>query len=264
MRSVLPLAGFLTIVCLLHSYAHGQTKRAKAPKPAAAAPSIAVGPPEIPSSSPKRNERPQPSNPVPVASVSETLPPFEYELHHPGFVYHKIVIKHDDKGVGTISFLKEGYEELFTDPITLSKGTLDAINNALDTLNFLDSKEEYQTARDYSHMGTMRLTVRRSGRARSVSFNYTENKAAKTLADVYRKIGNEYTWRFEFGIARENQPLQTPSLMNTLDILLQRGEISDPPHLIPTLTELSTDERLPLMARNHALKLLKVVGKQKK
>ena len=30
--------------------------------------------------------------------------------------------------------------------------------------------------------------------------------------DEYRRISNEYTWRFEIA-ARENQPLQTPGLM---------------------------------------------------
>ena len=45
---------------------------------------------------------------------------------------------------------------------------------------------------------------------------------------------------------------------------INREEISDPPHLIPFLTELSTDERLPLMARDHAAKLVKQIEKTKK
>ncbi|MDP2268059.1 MAG: hypothetical protein Q8K46_02720, partial [Deltaproteobacteria bacterium] len=84
------------------------------------------------------------------------------------------------------------------------------------------------------------------------------------LMDEYRRISNEYIWRFEITGARENQPLQSPKLMTTLDRYIARGEISDPPHLIPLLTELSTDERMPLMARNHALRMIKQLEKSVK
>ncbi len=52
--------------------------------------------------------------------------------------------------------------------------------------------------------------------------------------------------------------------MDGMDSLIRQNEISDPPHLIPFLTELSNDERLPLMARNHAAKLVKQIEKVKK
>lgn len=65
-------------------------------------------------------------------------------------------------------------------------------------------------------------------------------------------------------MARENQPLQTPGLMDAIAAYINRKEISDPPHLIPFLTELTTDERLPLMARNRAAKLIKQIEKTKK
>jgi len=84
------------------------------------------------------------------------------------------------------------------------------------------------------------------------------------LMDEYKRIGYEYTWRFEIGIARQNQPLQTPGLMDQLASYINRGEISDPSHLVPFLTELSNDERLPLIARNHAGKLVRQLQKQDK
>jgi hypothetical protein len=65
-------------------------------------------------------------------------------------------------------------------------------------------------------------------------------------------------------LARENQPLHTPGLMETMDRYITRGEISDPPHLLPLLTQYSTDERLPLMARNRAAKIIKLISKAAK
>ena len=116
-------------------------------------------------------------------------------------------------------------------------------------MNFLDSGEVYQTPRDYSHMGNTTIKLTRNGRTREAKFNWTDNKDAKFLMDEYRRISNEYTWRFELISARDNQPLLTPGLVDLLDSYLKRDEISDPATLLPFLTKFSTDERLPLMAR---------------
>jgi hypothetical protein len=110
-------------------------------------------------------------------------------------------------------------------------------------------------------MGNISITVRKGGRERTAKYNWTSNKYAKELMDEYSRIANEYTWLFEFNVARENQPLRTPSMMDGLDSYLRRNEISHPPHLLPFLTEITSDEKLPLIARNHADKLIKQIEK---
>ena len=52
--------------------------------------------------------------------------------------------------------------------------------------------------------------------------------------------------------------------MNTLDTYVKQNEISDPPHLVAMLTDLSTDERMPLIARDHAARIVKQIEKAKK
>ena len=52
--------------------------------------------------------------------------------------------------------------------------------------------------------------------------------------------------------------------MGVLDGYLKRGEISDPKQMLPLLKELSNDERIPLVARNHASKLAAVIEKTEK
>lgn len=190
------------------------------------------------------------------------VPIFFYEFTRPGFTFSRVLVEHDETGRGAISFQKDGNDETITDPISLSTATLEIMRDAFTALNFLESTESYQTTRDYSNMGNIRITVKRDGRERTVKYNWSDNKHAKALMDEYRRIGNEYIWRFEITSARQNQPLLTPSLMDSLDSYLKRSEISDPPHLLPFLAELSTDERLPLMARNHAAKLIKQIEKK--
>ncbi len=209
----------------------------------------------------KKNSRDGASSTSPTATNG---PAYSYEFERAGFTYSPILIEHDETGRGKISFKKDAAEEFFTDPFKLSPVTVEKLKAAFAALNFLDSTDNYQYPKDFSNMGNVTVTLKRDGRTRVAKFNWTENKDAKVLYDEYRRIGNEYIWKFEISVGRENQPLQTPGLMDEMDSYLRRDEISDPPHLIPLLTELSTDERLPLIARNRAVKLVKQIEKPKK
>jgi len=259
--AALPLA----LALVVPAQAKKNRKTGKAAKPATenTVPQPVAPPPAPTEESHKRNERPN-TQQAKSAATQTAQSAYSYEFTRPGFVYSRVVIEHDDAGTGKISFQKNGFEEVITDPVSLSSVTMRNIKDALVALDFFASTEEYQTARDYSHMGNSQFTFRRDGKTRTVKYNWTENKSAKILMDEYRRLANEYTWRFEISVGRENQPLETPGQMDVIDSYIQRGEISDPPHLLPFLTELSTDERMPLMARNHALKLIKQIEKKKK
>jgi uncharacterized protein (UPF0147 family) len=50
--------------------------------------------------------------------------------------------------------------------------------------------------------------------------------------------------------------------MDRLDSLLKRDEISDPSQMLPLLKELSNDERIPLIARNKAARIIKEIEKK--
>jgi hypothetical protein len=52
--------------------------------------------------------------------------------------------------------------------------------------------------------------------------------------------------------------------MESLDSLVRRGEISDPRQMVPFLNGLANDERIPLIARNRAAKIVAQVEKIKK
>jgi len=236
-------------------------------------PTVNVTPPATPAPTPqatpdpepsKRNERPGNATPTPTPRAQALGPTYSYVFTRPGFTYSRITVEHDSAGKGNISFQKSSFDEPIVDPIDLSATTMKNLTETLTALNYLDSAEEYQHPRDYSHMGNVEFTLKDTGRTRTVRYNWTENIHARALMDEYRRISNEYTWRFEIDLARQNQPLMTPGLMESIDRYIDRKEISDPAHLIPFLTQLSADERLPLMARNRAAKIIKSIEKVKK
>ncbi len=158
--------------------------------------------------------------------------------------------------------MKKYYDEEVSDPIILSESHIKRIKMLWNNLNFLDSTENYQYEKDYSHLGNLKFTMKKDGRERTSEFNWTTNPDAKALADEYRKISNQYIWIFDINVSRENQPLESAKIMNTLDMQIERNEIADPEQMIPFLKELADDERIPLISRNHATRIVKNIEKK--
>jgi hypothetical protein len=98
-------------------------------------------------------------------------------------------------------------------------------------------------------------------RRRTAEFNWSNNKEAWSLANEYRRVTEQAILIFNLKLAREMQPLNAPQLLNEMEMLLNSNGLSDPYQLVPLLTELKTDEHIPLIARNHADRILKRIEK---
>jgi hypothetical protein len=227
-------------------------------KPAPGAPAAN---PQTPSD-PKTNARQQPQGPrreenkKPADSTK-----YSYEFTQPQFYLRHIVIEHDAAGHGKITFERLGQEPAMVEPVELSTGALGRILGLWTALQFLESNENYQSDKQFPHLGTMRLLMEQGTRKRTAEFNWTNNKEAGALASEYRRVADQAVLLFDIAIARENQPLNTPKLLDEFEMLLSRSDLSDPYQLVPLLRDIATDERLPLIARNHATRLLKKIQK---
>ncbi len=268
-RSIILFA--LAVVCLTAAV-DAQTKRRTKPvvkKPAVVASPSSVAVEEKPtvvSTKPKKNERPAArgaaTKEAPTVQQAAVDQPYFYQFSQPDFDTSKIIIQHDETGRGTITFTKRMFSVTETDPLQVSTAAMERINGAYDALNFLDSTDNYQYEKDYSHLGVATFKLKKAAKQRTATFNYTINKEAKKLLDEYRKLSNQFIWIFEITVARENQPLEAPKLLDALDALIRRNEISDPSQMGPLLNELANDERIPLIARNHARKLAAKIGRK--
>lgn len=199
--------------------------------------------------------------PPPVKNAPADDANYSYEFQKSDFYIRHIVIKHDASGRGEISFEKQGDGEPIVEPLALSDAARARIESLWEALRFLDSNDSYQSERQYPHLGTMRLRMTRGTRERVAEFNWTNDPNARALADEYRRVGNQSIFIFDITIAREHQPLDSPKLMDVLEMYIDRKELSDLQQLVPLIRELSTDERLPLIARNHAGRILKKLEK---
>ena len=213
----------------------------------------------------KTNERRAESSPSPTPTVQkreENKKPADttryfYEFTQPEFIIRHIIIEHDANGVGKITFERKGEEAPIEEPINLSMGALGRVLGAWTELRFLESNENYQAEKQFPHLGTMRLKMVRDKLNRTAEFNWTNNKTVSLLANEYRRVADQAVLIFDISVARETQPLATPKLMDEFEMQMKRNGLSDPQQLIPLLNDISTDEHLPLIARNHALRLIK-------
>jgi hypothetical protein len=214
----------------------------------------------------KRNSRPEPPTSSAVTAAPTNHAPvveadYSYEFTQPQFVIRHIVIEHDGTGRGKITFEKLGEETPIIEPIELSVAARARITNLWQALRFLDSETNYQSDKQFAHLGTMRLGMKQGDRKRTAEFNWTHDDNAQALVTEYRRVADQAILVVDISVARENQPLNAPKLMEQFELYLKRNGLSDPRQLLPLLNEISTDEHLPLIARNHAKRLIKQIEK---
>ncbi len=186
---------------------------------------------------------------------------YTYEFKQPQFQVPRILIEHDAAGRGRISFERKNVSETFTEKVELSPEALKRISLLWDALRFLDSNTEYQSEKQFPHQGTQLISMQQGTRHRTAEFNWTNDRNAFLLVAEYRRIADQALFIFDINIARQSDPLGTPRLLKNLDSLLTRNALSDPHQIIPLLRDITTDERLPLIARNQAGRLLKKIEK---
>jgi hypothetical protein len=171
-------------------------------------------------------------------------------------------VEFDGSGRGKFRFIRKGGEEI-VNKLEVSATLLSRIQTIFDSLNFIDGNEEYQHKKDFSHLGKMTITMARNGKERSTSFNYTDNQAMSRLVEIFRNIAIQETRVFEIETVRSTDPISTPAQMRLLENELRSNHIADPQRIVPILLEIKSDESVPLIARNHAERLLQMIKKGK-
>ncbi len=212
----------------------------------------------------KRNTRPEAApaaTPAPLNKVEVDPARFSYEFTQPEFYVRHIVIDHDATGRGVIKFQLLHDEIVYQEPLQLSAAAWARIAALWQSLRFLDSEENYQSDKQFAHLGTMRLKMERDSHKRTAEFNWTDNKDAFSLVNEYRRAADQAILVFDISVARESQPLNMPKLMDEFELQFSRNGLSDPKQLVPLLQDISTDDHVPLIARNHALRLIKKILK---
>lgn len=196
-------------------------------------------------------------------SLSDAATVYRYVFENERFLTRRMVIEFNDQGKGTFSYLKKEDAEETSSPLTVSAAVLSQVKGLFEELRFLESQVEYQHKKDFSHLGRVTLMMQRKDRERTVTFNYTDHTAVNKLVEIFRNIATQETRIYELQNIRNSDPISTPTQMRLLESELKSNHIADPTGLIPLLQEIKMDESVPLIARNHAERLIKLIQKTK-
>ncbi|MBI1765775.1 MAG: hypothetical protein HYR56_30590 [Acidobacteria bacterium] len=198
------------------------------------------------------------AKPDPNANLTQ----FQYTFVNERFTIPRIEVEFDGTGAGQYLFKRKDADEI-VNKLTVSASLINQMQALFSALNFLDSTEEYQHKKDFSHLGTMTIRYAHNGKERTTRFNYTDNAALARLAELFRGIATQEMRVFEIENTRQTDPISTPAQMRMLESELRGKHLADPYQLIPLLKDVIKDEGVPLIARNHAERLIQLIQKTK-
>jgi hypothetical protein len=187
---------------------------------------------------------------------------YSYFFDNEKFTTPHMEISFDAAGKGEFKFKKKDSDEM-VNKLEVSTTILAQINSILSEVSYFESNENYQHKKDFSHLGTITIDIAKSGKHRKVIFNYTENIAMNRLANIFRNLATQETRVFELEAIRQNDPISTPAQLRYLESEMKSKNIADPERFTPILKDINQDESVPLIARNHAKRLLDQIQKPK-
>jgi len=186
---------------------------------------------------------------------------FSYKFENPRFDIRVIEIDLNANGAGELRFTRGTSDEILDCKLKLLPATLTRIRNLFDVSNFLDLKTDYQDKRDFSHMGWITLGARQGARERKTRFNFTTNVHMNELKDIFLGIAWQEISLFDIENAERYQPLDVPKQLEMLENDLKLGRIAEPARLLIALNEIAGDDSQPLIARNHAKRIIEAIKK---
>src|SRR5215510_12330877 len=116
---------------------------------------------------------------------------FSYKFENRRFYIPLIQIDLDADRSGRLHFMRGESDDVIDRKFKILPSTMARIVRLVDTTGFLDSKEDYQAKKDFSHLGWMTITARQGERERTVRFNYTTNQDVALLAEVFQGIATQ-------------------------------------------------------------------------
>src|SRR4030095_2707017 len=188
---------------------------------------------------------------------------YSYRFENPRFDLRVIEIDLNANGTGELRFTRGASDEVLDCKVKLLPATIARISGLFEASGFLSSDTEYQDKKDFSHMGWITLGAREGTRERKTRFNFTTNIQIKTLEEIFRAIASQEISVFDIENAERYQPLDLPKQLETLENDLRLERIAEPERLLATLNEIVADDIQPLIARNHARKIIDNIKKGK-
>jgi hypothetical protein len=165
-----------------------------------------------------------------------------------------LLITVDSKGLGAF----EGHkldEAQSSRPFQLSAGTTERIFALAGQLHNFQSVD-LDSHKKVANLGQKTLTYQQGEDVNRVVFNYTENRIARELVDIFEAVGavEEHIAGLEFGMKYD--PLGLPQELLQIQIELNNKSLADPEMLLPTLEKIAHGSRFLHLAQVRAQQII--------
>jgi hypothetical protein len=188
---------------------------------------------------------------------------FTYKFEGPRFYLRIIEIDLGSSGAGDLRFTRGESDEVLDSKINLQPGTIARIRQLFELSDFLGSETSIQDKRDMSHLGWITIGAKQGSRERKVRYNFTTNPHIKELQDIFLGIAWQEIALFDMDNAERYQPLDLPKQLEILENDLRLERIAEPTRVIAPLKEIASDVSQPLIARNHAKRIIDAINQGK-
>jgi len=193
-----------------------------------------------------------PASPFPQAAVVPAK--LTYSRTFKGSTPEYVMITVDAKGLGTF----EGHQlddAQSPRPFQLSVGTTERIFALAGQLHNFQSVD-LDSHKKVANLGQKTLTYQQGEDVTRVVFNYTENRMAQELVDIFEAVGTveEHIVTLEFGMKYD--PLGLPQELSQIQVELNNKSLADPEMLLPTLEKIAHGSRFLHLAQVRAQQII--------
>jgi hypothetical protein len=190
-------------------------------------------------------------------------PSFAYKFENARFYIPLLEIDLAADGSGEVRFKRGESDEILDLKFKLMPSTLARVRRLCVSTQFLTSDADYQDKKDFSHLGWISISAKQGELSRSVRFNYTLNAEIRELSEIFRAIATQEIHVFDMETAQRYQPLDLPGRLEALENDLRLERLAEPERMLMPLREIAGDDTQPLIARNHASRIIDGINKGK-
>jgi hypothetical protein len=141
-------------------------------------------------------------------------------------------------------------------PLQISRATTERLFSLAEALGYFRSLQ-LESRHKVADMGLKTLTYEAGGQVSRVVYNYSENRTAEELSQLFDKISmvEEHIKQLDF--AMKYDPLSLAQELREIQIEMNEKDLAEAELLAPTLEKIASNPRLLHLAQSRAQEILK-------
>jgi len=187
---------------------------------------------------------------------------FTYCRENSRGLYELQCVQLDPDAKGEVKFKRRDADTVNVQ-IQLSPAARDRFVGVLESTNYLEHGDTYESPRKVADLGRKHLTVEMTSGKREAVYNFSDRKEVMDLTAFFEALINQETIGFDLDNAIQFERLSIPKRLDQIENELKSNRIGDPDRLIARLQKIEADSRVMNYARAQAGKIIKQIQARK-